>query len=737
MARFNTPQTTTSVTGTTTLTYVLDKSTILLTGTSGYTLTLASPAGYNGSIQTIYNNTGGNVTIATPSGNLIGNGFTAATSQTIPDNTTYTVTSNGTHYVITNNQGGPISVTAGTFSSTATFNSTVSMSPANANVTISPSGTGTVTVSPAGGLTLNPGTVSNINNTNVGGTTRGTGAFTTLDANSTVGLSPANNSVTISPTGTGTVTMAPGTAGNINNMNVGASTRGTGSFTSLTANAAVTLTQNTASSSTTTGTLVVDGGVGVSGAVYTGGIVDIANTTASSSTTTGALLVDGGAGIQGAVYAGSLQGTPIGTTSRAAANFTTLDTNSNVNLGGTATLTVGSGVSTTFSGTVVVPDPQADNQAANRNYVLNRVYWNTASSIGTVTTSATRVFSFSLSAATVGTNAITYALQSGALPDGGSLNTSNGTVSGTSTNGFNTSTGYTFTIRASISATIYTDRTFTVTIYVPPPTGQQQYDGSGTNTNGGQTAYTWVAPSGVNTVSVAAIGAGGGGCYVWAYCGGAGGGMVWANGVPVTPGNSYTIQVGNGGCWSGSAGGYSCFPNLIAYGGACGCCSGCYTLGGTYSQGCGSYGGVAYPGTAGGGGGGGGYCNGNVRTANSGYTGCFGGGGSANDHHSSTYGTGGGGGTGICGQGSNGACGNAGYSHQTGSGGQGGSGGTCGKPGEPWSNGQGNGYSCGGYYGGGGGGSGTSHGGGWGGQGAVRIIWGPGRAYPSTLTTNQ
>ena len=45
-----------------------------------------------------------------------------------------------------------------------------------------------------------------------------------------------------------------------------------------------------------------------------------------------------------------------------------------------------------------------------------------------------------------------------------------------------------------------------------------------------------------------------------------------------------------------------------------------------------------------------------------------------------------------------------------------------------------NGDITGGNYGGGGGGSGTSAGGGPGGQGAVRIIYGPGRAYPSTDT---
>lgn len=57
-----------------------------------------------------------------------------------------------------------------------------------------------------------------------------TGSFTTLAASSTttlsgaVSMSPANLAVTISPTGTGTVTIAPATAGTINNMSLGVTT---------------------------------------------------------------------------------------------------------------------------------------------------------------------------------------------------------------------------------------------------------------------------------------------------------------------------------------------------------------------------------------------------------------------------------------------------------------------------------------------------------------------------------
>ena len=91
----------------------------------------------------------------------------------------------------------------------------------------------TLTASNTPTLALTSTGVGTINNMSIGATTRGTGAFTTLDANSTVGLSPANNSVTISPTGTGTVTLNPATAGTINNMSIGATTKASGAFTTL------------------------------------------------------------------------------------------------------------------------------------------------------------------------------------------------------------------------------------------------------------------------------------------------------------------------------------------------------------------------------------------------------------------------------------------------------------------------------------------------------------------------
>lgn len=106
-------------------------------------------------------------------------------------------------------------------------------SPASKNVVLSPTGTGVVTIAPA--------TAGTLNNMIIGGTTPLAGTFTALTATAAVALSPANANVVISPTGTGTVTVAPATAGTLNNLSIGQSTRAAGSFTALNANGGTTL----------------------------------------------------------------------------------------------------------------------------------------------------------------------------------------------------------------------------------------------------------------------------------------------------------------------------------------------------------------------------------------------------------------------------------------------------------------------------------------------------------------
>jgi hypothetical protein len=276
--------------------------------------------------------------------------------------------------------------------------------------------------------------------------------------------------------------------------------------------------------------------------------------------------------------------------------------------------------------------------------------------------------------------------------------------------------------------------------YVPPTTSQHDFITPG--------AHTWVCPAGVTSICVVAVGSGGTGGYQWSSGGGGGGGLGWKNNISVTPGQSYTIQVGAPGPTlttnatnADAMGNNSYFDSESV---VCGFGAG---RGGTSSTGTGNGGyGGGYTGDGGGRGGNGGY-NGAWNLAGGGAGGYSGkggdggsnsssgqagqgGGGGAGGWYSSTWGTPGGGGVGLLGEGASG-----GNVSITGEGGKGGSGGADGHVGEPLSNNAiSNGDITGGNYGGGGGGSGTSAGGGPGGQGAVRIIYGPGRAYPSTDT---
>jgi hypothetical protein len=269
--------------------------------------------------------------------------------------------------------------------------------------------------------------------------------------------------------------------------------------------------------------------------------------------------------------------------------------------------------------------------------------------------------------------------------------------------------------------------------------GQQAFVAPGT--------YTWIAPPGVTKVSAVCIGGGGSGYRSWSSQGGGGGGLGWKNNIPVSPGSSYTVVVGDAGRDRyGAAGGTSYFigtGTVSGYGGG-NPTSGSSTSGPNSN----SYGG-GWTGDGGGAGGNPSYGGGGAG----GYTGRGGGQGetmwgygygaaSGGCYYSSTYGSGGGGGVGIWGKGYDGyyftSCVGAITTASYGGGGNGGSGGGRGHYGEnPFISPGYESYTpAGGNYGGGGGGSGTSGStfGGPGGVGAVRLIWGQGRAFPDTNT---
>ena len=266
--------------------------------------------------------------------------------------------------------------------------------------------------------------------------------------------------------------------------------------------------------------------------------------------------------------------------------------------------------------------------------------------------------------------------------------------------------------------------------------GQQEW------TSGGSATFT--VPNGLTEISAVCVGGGGGGggCIGNSGTGsgaGGGGGLSWGT-IPVTAGETLDIQAGTGGSGgntggsNGQAGGNSWIrrsgTNLLYAGGGGGGIGEASQNTGGGSGGSGASGNAAQGGgnggngsnaindsSAQGGGGAGGYSGGGGQGGRS-TTGNNGsGGGGSGGNGGNTYG-GGGGGVGILGEGSSGTGGN----------GAGGSGGSAG------GNGGGSSSQGGGTHGGGGGAAedDTQDSGGDGGVGAVRIIWGPGRAYPST-----
>jgi hypothetical protein len=148
----------------------------------------------------------------------------------------------------------------------------------------------------------------------VGGATNIQGS---LNVNSQANINPADATVSIQPTGIGTVTINPATKGTINNIDIGNTIPKNGTFVNLTANNQLLVTSTSQSTSTTTGAVQIAGGVGIGGNLVLGGQlifsgladefvvnnfrakgqVQFTTSTNSTSTTTGGLVVSGGVGI--------------------------------------------------------------------------------------------------------------------------------------------------------------------------------------------------------------------------------------------------------------------------------------------------------------------------------------------------------------------------------------------------------------------------------------------------------
>ena len=352
----------------------------------------------------------------------------------------------------------------------------------------------------------------------------------------------------------------------------------------------------------------------------------------------------------------------------------------------------------------------------------------------------------------VGGSSVTYSVV-GSLPGG--LSISGNSISGISMAPSGSNVSVTIRATDAFGSSNYSDRTFNIKSIVNA--GEVLFDSTGSR--------SWTVPEGVTSICTVIIG-GGGACYsgVGGYSSGAGGGLGYKNHIPVSPGDTVSVTVGTGGVFNTAGGTSSITVNSNTYsatGGQGGIGNYSFTTGGSPSANCdgGGTGGGGRPRgqtqitqyIAGGGGGAAGYSgngghgaggdttntSGNdYRSAESGQGG-GGGGGSGVVYNSVNYigAAAGGGGVGIYGQGANG---NAGFPDiEVTNGmdfyilGMGGSGGANGL--SPQTN-----PGSGGKYGGGGGGyyTSTNFNPTWtnyrGGQGGVRIIWGTGRAFPST-----
>lgn len=183
-----------------------------LSGTGPYTTNLPDPRLYPGVQQIYFNSATAVITLSTPSGVFTGAGSSGTSTQAFPVGTTITLESDGTNYIIISEDGGPLIAT------TISASSTVALSPANANVTISPTGTGTVAIAPAA--------VGTIDNMTIGGTTKAGGNFTTLSSNSTT-------------------TLGATSASSIDNTPIGSTTPSTVAASSLTLSGSTILQQVT------------------------------------------------------------------------------------------------------------------------------------------------------------------------------------------------------------------------------------------------------------------------------------------------------------------------------------------------------------------------------------------------------------------------------------------------------------------------------------------------------------
>jgi hypothetical protein len=135
---------------------------------------------------------------------------------------------------------------------------------------------------------------------------------------------------------------------------------------------------------------------------------------------------------------------------------------------------------------------------------------------------------------------LTYALDSGSLPSGLSLNTSTGAITGDATAvGSDTTSNFTLSVTDGANTTT---RAYSITINAPVITTY-------TSTGSG----TFSVPSGITAVDVLVVGGGGNGGGTG---GGGAGGLIYRPAFPVTPGGSVSYTVGAGAARNNNSNGW-------------------------------------------------------------------------------------------------------------------------------------------------------------------------------------
>jgi len=234
---------------------------------------------------------------------------------------------------------------------------------ANQNIAIAPNGTGDVFLQTDTVKVGVPNNAASITTNGTGNLTLDTNAGT--NSGSIVINQGANADINLTPNGTGTVniTKANIDAGTIDGTTIGGSSAAAGTFTTMTAPTIVT---NEISSADSTAIQINDG-LNINGtatantfnssnATITGGTI---NNTAIGGSTPAAgsftnLTGNGTISITGTTT-GNINNVTIGGTTRAAGYFTTVDTSGNVTVGGN--LTVNGTTTTIESSTLTIEDP--------------------------------------------------------------------------------------------------------------------------------------------------------------------------------------------------------------------------------------------------------------------------------------------------------------------------------------------------------------------------------------------